>query len=372
MNIIKRSGAQAVYEGEKIKIAIQKANETVPENERLPDVYIEAIELYVRRSCEKLGRALGVEEIQDMVESEIMKHGAYNVARNYIKYRYIRSLARKANTTDKRILSLIDCQNEEVKQENANKNPTVNSVQRDYMAGEVSRDITDRILLPQDIVQAHKDGIIHFHDSDYYAQRMHNCDLVNLEDMLQNGTVISGTKIEKPHSFSTACNIATQIIAQVASNQYGGQSISLTHLAPFVNISREKIRKNVLEENKLIGITPTEEQISTIVERRLKDEISRGVQTIQYQVVTLMTTNGQAPFVTVFMYLNEAKDEAEKKDLALIIEEVLLQRYQGVKNEDGVWVTPAFPKLIYVLEEDNIKEGTPYYYLTELAAKCTA
>jgi len=372
MNIIKRSGAQAVYEGEKIKIAIQKANETVPENERLPDVYIEAIELYVRRSCEKLGRALGVEEIQDMVESEIMKHGAYNVARNYIKYRYIRSLARKANTTDKRILSLIDCQNEEVKQENANKNPTVNSVQRDYMAGEVSRDITDRILLPQDIVQAHKDGIIHFHDSDYYAQRMHNCDLVNLEDMLQNGTVISGTKIEKPHSFSTACNIATQIIAQVASNQYGGQSISLTHLAPFVNISREKIRKNVLEENKLIGITPTEEQMSTIVERRLKDEISRGVQTIQYQVVTLMTTNGQAPFVTVFMYLNEAKDEAEKKDLALIIEEVLLQRYQGVKNEDGVWVTPAFPKLIYVLEEDNIKEGTPYYYLTELAAKCTA
>ena len=372
MNIIKRSGAQAVYEGEKIKIAIQKANETVPENERLPDVYIEAIELYVRRSCEKLGRALGVEEIQDMVESEIMKHGAYNVARNYIKYRYIRSLARKANTTDKRILSLIDCQNEEVKQENANKNPTVNSVQRDYMAGEVSRDITDRILLPQDIVQAHKDGIIHFHDSDYYAQRMHNCDLVNLEDMLQNGTVISGTKIEKPHSFSTACNIATQIIAQVASNQYGGQSISLTHLAPFVNISREKIRKNVLEENKLIGITPTEEQISTIVERRLKDEISRGVQTIQYQVVTLMTTNGQAPFVTVFMYLNEAKDERTKADLALIIEEVLQQRVQGVKNEKGVWITPAFPKLIYVLEEDNIKEDSKYWYLTELAAKCTA
>ena len=372
MNIIKRSGAQVIYEGDKIKTAIAKANMTVPENERLSNAYIDAIESHVRGECEKLGRALGVEEIQDMVESEIMKHGAFNVARSYIKYRYIRSLARKANTTDKRILSLIDCQNEEVKQENANKNPTVNSVQRDYMAGEVSRDITDRILLPQDIVQAHKEGIIHFHDSDYYAQRMHNCDLVNLEDMLQNGTVISETKIEKPHSFSTACNIATQIIAQVASNQYGGQSISLTHLAPFVQISREKIRKSVLEENELIGIQATEEQISTIVERRLKDEISRGVQTIQYQVVTLMTTNGQAPFVTVFMYLNEAKNEQEKKDLALIIEQVLLQRYQGVKNEDGVWVTPAFPKLIYVLEEDNIKEGTPYFYLTKLAAKCTA
>ena len=372
MNIIKRSGAQVVYESDKIKKAIAKANMTVPENERLSSAYIDAIELHVRGVCEKLGRALGVEEIQDMVESEIMKHGAFNVARNYIKYRYIRSLARKANTTDKRILSLIDCQNEEVKQENANKNPTVNSVQRDYMAGEVSRDITDRILLPQDIVQAHKDGIIHFHDSDYYAQRMHNCDLVNLEDMLQNGTVISETKIEKPHSFSTACNIATQIIAQVASNQYGGQSISLTHLAPFVQISREKIRKSVLEENELVGINATEEQLSTIVERRLRDEISRGVQTIQYQVVTLMTTNGQAPFVTVFMYLNEAKNEQEKKDLALIIEQVLLQRYQGVKNEDGVWVTPAFPKLIYVLEEDNIKEGTPYFYLTKLAAKCTA
>ncbi|MBR5313891.1 MAG: anaerobic ribonucleoside-triphosphate reductase [Clostridia bacterium] len=372
MNIIKRSGAQVIYEGDKIKTAIAKENMTVPENERLSNAYIDAIESHVRGECEKLGRALGVEEIQDMVESEIMKHGAFNVARSYIKYRYIRSLARKANTTDKRILSLIDCQNEEVKQENANKNPTVNSVQRDYMAGEVSRDITDRILLPQDIVQAHKEGIIHFHDSDYYAQRMHNCDLVNLEDMLQNGTVISETKIEKPHSFSTACNIATQIIAQVASNQYGGQSISLTHLAPFVQISREKIRKSVLEENELIGIQATEEQISTIVERRLKDEISRGVQTIQYQVVTLMTTNGQAPFVTVFMYLNEAKNEQEKKDLALIIEQVLLQRYQGVKNEDGVWVTPAFPKLIYVLEEDNIKEGTPYFYLTKLAAKCTA
>ncbi len=372
MNIIKRSGTQVVYEGDKIRKAISKANQTVPENERLSDAYIDAIEHHVRGEGEKLGRALGVEEIQDMVESEIMKHGAFNVARNYIKYRYIRSLARKANTTDERILSLIDCQNEEVKQENANKNPNVNSVQRDYMAGEVSRDITDRILLPQDIVQAHKEGIIHFHDSDYYAQRMHNCDLVNLEDMLQNGTVISGTKIEKPHSFSTACNIATQIIAQVASNQYGGQSISLTHLAPFVKISRNKIRKSVLEENELVGITPNEEQINTIVERRLMEEISRGVQTIQYQVVTLMTTNGQAPFVTVFMYLNEAKDDEEKKDLALIIEQVLLQRYQGVKNEDGVWVTPAFPKLIYVLEEDNIKEGTPYFYLTKLAAKCTA
>ena len=372
MNIIKRSGAQAVYEGEKIKSAISKANMTVPENERLAPYDIEEIENFVRTEGEKLSRALGVEEIQDMVESEIMKHGAFNVARNYIKYRYIRSLARKANTTDKRILSLIDCQNEEVKQENANKNPTVNSVQRDYMAGEVSRDITDRILLPQDIVQAHKDGIIHFHDSDYYAQRMHNCDLVNLEDMLQNGTVISETKIEKPHSFSTACNIATQIIAQVASNQYGGQSISLTHLAPFVQISREKIRKSVIEENRIVGIEASEEQIKTIVEMRLRDEISRGVQTIQYQVVTLMTTNGQAPFVTVFMYLNEAKNEQEKHDLALIIEQVLLQRYQGVKNEDGVWVTPAFPKLIYVLEEDNIKEGTPYFYLTKLAAKCTA
>ncbi len=372
MNIIKRSGAQAVYESGKIINALSKANETVPENERLKTSDIYEIEATVKAYGESLPRALGVEEIQDMVESEIMKHGAFNVARNYIKYRYIRSLARKANTTDERILSLIDCQNEEVKQENSNKNPTVNSVQRDYMAGEVSRDITDRILLPQEIVQAHREGIIHFHDSDYYAQRMHNCDLVNLEDMLQNGTVISETKIEKPHSFSTACNIATQIIAQVASNQYGGQSISLAHLAPFVQISREKIRKSVIEENKLLGITPTEEQIGTIVEKRLMDEICRGVQTIQYQVVTLMTTNGQAPFVTVFMYLNEAKNEQEKRDLALIIEQVLLQRYQGVKNEDGVWVTPAFPKLIYVLEEDNIKEGTPYFYLTKLAAKCTA
>ncbi len=372
MNIIKRSGAQALYDGEKIVRAISKANETVPEEERLTDNDIRAIEQNVRDYASSLPHALGVEDIQDMVEKQIMKHGAFNVARNYIKYRYIRSLARKANTTDERILSLIDCQNEEAKQENANKNPTVNSVQRDYMAGEVSRDITDRILLPHDIVEAHKEGIIHFHDTDYYAQRMHNCDLVNLEDMLQNGTVISETKIEKPHSFSTACNIATQIIAQVASNQYGGQSISLTHLAPFVQVSREKIRRDVLEENEILGVKPTEEQISRIVEMRLRDEIARGVQTIQYQVVTLMTTNGQAPFVTVFMYLNEAKDEQEKKDLALIIEQTLLQRYQGVKNEDGVWVTPAFPKLIYVLEEDNVREGTPYFYLTKLAAKCTA
>ncbi|MBQ9937150.1 MAG: anaerobic ribonucleoside-triphosphate reductase [Oscillospiraceae bacterium] len=372
MNIIKRSGAQAVYDGNKIINALKKANETVDENERLSETSIIEIEKYVNEKATSMSRALGVEEIQDMVESLIMQHGAFNVARNYIKYRYIRSLARKANTTDDRILSLIDCKNEEVKQENSNKNPTVNSVQRDYMAGEVSRDITDRILLPQDIVKAHKEGIIHFHDSDYYAQRMHNCDLVNLEDMLQNGTVISGTKIEKPHSFSTACNIATQIIAQVASNQYGGQSISLTHLAPFVQISREKIRKAAVEEAKVLGIEPTEEQLHSIVESRLLDEIKRGVQTIQYQVVTLMTTNGQAPFVTVYMYLNEAKDEQEKHDLALIIEQTLLQRYKGVKNEDGIWVTPAFPKLIYVLEEDNIKEGTPYFYLTKLAAKCTA
>ncbi len=372
MNIIKRSGAQAVYDGNKIINALKKANETVDENERLSETSIIEIEKYVNEKAKSMSRALGVEEIQDMVESLIMHHGAFNVARNYIKYRYIRSLARKANTTDDRILSLIDCKNEEVKQENSNKNPTVNSVQRDYMAGEVSRDITDRILLPQDIVKAHKEGIIHFHDSDYYAQRMHNCDLVNLEDMLQNGTVISGTKIEKPHSFSTACNIATQIIAQVASNQYGGQSISLTHLAPFVQISREKIRKAAVEEAKVLGIEPTEEQLHSIVESRLLDEIKRGVQTIQYQVVTLMTTNGQAPFVTVYMYLNEAKDEQEKHDLALIIEQTLLQRYKGVKNEDGIWVTPAFPKLIYVLEEDNIKEGTPYFYLTKLAAKCTA
>ena len=372
MNIIKRSGAQAAYDGSKICTAIRKANETVPEEDRLSDAAIAEIERYVRHLAEGMGRALGVEEIQDAVEGQIMRHGAFDVARNYIKYRYIRSLARKKNTTDDRILSLIECNNEEVKQENSNKNPTVNSVQRDYMAGEVSRDLTDRILLPADIVKAHNEGLIHFHDSDYFAQHMHNCDLVNLEDMLENGTVISGTKIEKPHSFSTACNIATQIIAQVASNQYGGQSISLTHLAPFVDISRRKIRESAREEAASLGVEPDEETLSKIVEGRLREEIRRGVQTIQYQVVTLMTTNGQAPFVTVFMYLNEARNEREKADLAMIIEETLRQRYQGVKNEDGVWVTPAFPKLIYVLEEDNVEEGTPYFYLTRLAAECTA
>ena len=372
MNIIKRSGAQAAYDGSKICTAIRKANETVPEADRLTEEAILEIERYVRNLGESMGRALGVEEIQDAVEGQIMRHGAFDVARNYIKYRYIRSLARKKNTTDDRILSLIECNNEEVKQENSNKNPTVNSVQRDYMAGEVSRDLTDRILLPADIVEAHKAGIIHFHDSDYFAQHMHNCDLVNLEDMLENGTVISGTKIEKPHSFSTACNIATQIIAQVASSQYGGQSISLTHLAPFVDISRRKIRESAREEAASLGVEPDEETLSKIVEGRLREEIRRGVQTIQYQVVTLMTTNGQAPFVTVFMYLNEARNEREKADLALVIEETLRQRYQGVKNEDGVWVTPAFPKLIYVLEDDNVEEGSPYYYLTRLAAECTA
>jgi len=372
MNIIKRNGSQASYDGEKIKIAISKANMTVPENERLSEYDISEIEARVSYTGKNMARALGVEEIQDMVENGIMRHGAFKVARNYIKYRYTRSLARKSNTTDDKILSLIECNNEEVKQENSNKNPTVNSVQRDYMAGEVSRDITERVLLPEDIVKAHREGLIHFHDSDYFAQHMHNCDLVNLEDMLQNGTVISGTKIEKPHSFSTACNIATQIIAQVASSQYGGQSISLTHLAPFVQISREKIRKNVLNEIAELGFEADEEKVSKVVEERLLEEIRRGVQTIQYQVVTLMTTNGQAPFVTVFMYLGEAKNEQEKHDLALIIEETLRQRYQGVKNEDGVWITPAFPKLIYVLEEDNIKEDSKYYYLTKLAAKCTA
>ena len=372
MNIIKRNGSQASYDGEKIKTAISKANMTVPENERLSEYDISEIEARVSYTGKNMARALGVEEIQDMVENGIMRHGAFNVARNYIKYRYTRSLARKSNTTDDKILSLIECNNEEVKQENSNKNPTVNSVQRDYMAGEVSRDITERVLLPEDIVKAHREGLIHFHDSDYFAQHMHNCDLVKLEDMLQNGTVISGTKIEKPHSFSTACNIATQIIAQVASSQYGGQSISLTHLAPFVQISREKIRKNVLNEIAELGFEADEEKVSKVVEERLLEEIRRGVQTIQYQVVTLMTTNGQAPFVTVFMYLGEAKNEQEKHDLALIIEETLRQRYQGVKNEDGVWITPAFPKLIYVLEEDNIKEDSEYYYLTKLAAKCTA
>ena len=372
MKIIKRNGAEAVFDIEKIRSAVEKANLAVEEQYRMTPLQIERISQSVQISCEEMGRSPAVEEIQDLVEKAIMAHGAFEVAKQYITYRYIRSLARQSNTTDDRILSLIESNNEEVKQENANKNPTVNAVQRDYMAGEVSKDITRRILLPADIVAAHEAGIIHFHDSDYYAQHMHNCDLVNLEDMLQNGTVISGTLIEKPHSFSTACNIATQISAQVASNQYGGQSISLTHLAPFVQVSREKIRRAVEKELEVFGISSDEESISKVVESRLREEISRGVQTIQYQVVTLMTTNGQAPFITVFMYLNEARNEQEKKDLAMIIEETLRQRYEGVKNEKGVWITPAFPKLIYVLEEDNIREGTPYWYLTKMAAQCTA
>ena len=372
MKIIKRNGAEAVFDIEKIAMAVTKANNACEEKVRLTPLQIQRIADSVRISCEEMGRSPSVEEIQDLVEKAIMAHGAFEVAKEYITYRYTRSLARQSNTTDDRILSLIESNNEEVKQENANKNPTINAVQRDYMAGEVSKDITSRILLPKAIVDAHNAGIIHFHDSDYFAQHMHNCDLVNLDDMLQNGTVISGTMIEKPHSFSTACNIATQIIAQVASNQYGGQSISLTHLAPFVQVSREKIRKTVEKEMEIFGITPTEEAISKVVESRLRDEVRRGVQTIQYQVVTLMTTNGQAPFITVFMYLNEARSEQEKKDLAMIIEETLRQRYEGVKNENGVWITPAFPKLIYVLEEDNVREGTPYWYLTRLAAECTA
>ena len=372
MKIIKRNGAEEVFNIDKIVIALRKANAAVEEQYRMTPLQIERIAQNVTISCEALGRSPAVEEIQDLVEKAIMAHGAFEVAKEYITYRYTRNLARQSNTTDDRILSLIESNNEEVKQENANKNPTVNSVQRDYMAGEVSKDITSRILLPREIVQAHEAGIIHFHDADYFAQHMHNCDLVNLEDMLQNGTVISGTMIEKPHSFSTACNIATQIIAQVASNQYGGQSISLTHLAPFVQVSREKIRKTVEKELQTYGITPDEQTISEVVENRLREEVRRGVQTIQYQVVTLMTTNGQAPFITVFMYLNEARNEQEKKDLAMIIEETLRQRYEGVKNEKGVWITPAFPKLIYVLEEDNVREGTPYWYLTRLAAQCTA
>ncbi|MBQ1976944.1 MAG: anaerobic ribonucleoside-triphosphate reductase [Clostridia bacterium] len=372
MKIIKRNGSEAVFDITKIIRAISKANETVDEGIRMTPTQIRRIAERVVLACEELGRSPGVEEVQDMVEQQIMAHGAFEVARSYITYRYTRNLVRQSNTTDDKILSLIECNNEEAKQENSNKNPIINSTQRDYMAGEISRDITNRILLPQEIVKAHNDGIIHFHDTDYYAQHMHNCDLVNLEDMLQNGTVITGTLIERPHSFATACNIATQIVAQVASNQYGGQSISLTHLAPFVQVSREKIRTAVIAEMEAIGATPTEEQISSIVEERLREEIRRGVQTIQYQVVTLLTTNGQAPFVTVFMYLNEAKDAAEKRDLAMIIEEVLKQRHQGVKNEKGVWVTPAFPKLIYVLEEDNITEDSPYWYLTRLAAQCTA
>ena len=372
MKIIKRNGAEVGFDITKIIIAITKANESVEEVDRMTPVQIQRIAESVDLQCQKMNRAPTVEEIQDMVEHYIMAHGAFEVAKHYITYRYTRSLVRKSNTTDDKILSLIECNNEEAKQENSNKNPVVNSTQRDYMAGEVSRDITNRILLPKDIVEAHNEGIIHFHDTDYYAQHMHNCDLVNLEDMLQNGTVITGTLIEKPHSFATACNIATQIVAQVASNQYGGQSISLTHLAPFVQISREKIRASVRDEFDAVGVAVTEDKINSIAEKRLREEISRGVQTIQYQVVTLLTTNGQAPFVTVFMYLGEAKNQQEKDDLALIIEETLLQRYQGVKNEKGVWVTPAFPKLIYVLEEDNIREGSKYWELTKLAAKCTA
>ena len=373
MKIIKRNGSEAVFDITKIIAAITKANHVVPESQRLTKEQIIEISDHVQTSCLSRGHAMNVEEIQDLVEDEIMQTGAFEVARKYITYRYVQSLKRTHNTTDDKILSLIECNNEEVKQENSNKNPTVNSVQRDYMAGEVSKDLTMRMLLPPEIVKAHEEGIIHFHDADYYAQHMHNCDLVNLDDMLQNGTVISGTLIEKPHSFSTACNIATQIIAQVASSQYGGQSISLTHLAPFVDVSRKKIRRDVEAEMRDLGIDPGEEKISEIVEKRLREEIKRGVQTIQYQVVTLMTTNGQAPFITVFMYLNEAGDNQRlKSDLAIIIEEMLRQRYQGVKNEAGVWITPAFPKLIYVLEDDNIYEGQPYYYLTKLAAKCTA
>ena len=372
MKVIKRNGSEVDFDITKIIAAITKANDVVEESERMTPMQIRRIAESVDLACQKMNRSPSVEEIQDLVEKQIMAHGAFEVAKRYITYRYTRSLVRRSNTTDEKILSLIECCNEEAKQENSNKNPVVNSTQRDYMAGEVSRDITNRILLPPDIVEAHNEGIIHFHDSDYFAQHMHNCDLVNLEDMLQNGTVITGTLIERPHSFSTACNIATQIIAQVASNQYGGQSISLTHLAPFVQVSREKIRRQLQEEMQEVEADITEEQLSNMVEKRLRDEIRRGVQTIQYQVVTLLTTNGQAPFVTVFMYLNEAKNEQEKHDLALIIEEVLQQRYEGVKNESGVWVTPAFPKLIYVLEEDNIYENSEYYYLTRMAAKCTA
>ena len=372
MKVIKRNGAEVEFDIIKIIAAVTKANDVVEEDARMTPIQIQRIAESVELACQGLGRAPTVEEIQDFVEHQIMAHGAFEVAKRYITYRYTRSLVRKSNTTDDKILTLIECNNEEAKQENSNKNPVVNSTQRDYMAGEVSRDLTNRILLPEDIVKAHEEGIIHFHDTDYYAQHMHNCDLVNLEDMLQNGTVITGTLIERPHSFATACNIATQIVAQVASNQYGGQSISLTHLAPFVDVSRQKIRKQVLAEIEELGVAQDETKIARIVEKRLREEIRRGVQTIQYQVVTLLTTNGQAPFITVFMYLNEARSEQEKRDLALIIEEMLLQRYEGVKNEQGVWVTPAFPKLIYTLEEDNIHEDSPYYYLTKLAAKCTA
>ena len=372
MKIIKRSGSEATFDISKIVNAIKGANGEVAPEERLTDDQIALAAHSVEWLCNRSGHTVSVEEIQDMVENQIMAQGRYTVARKYIIYRYLQTLKRQSNTTDDKILSLIECNNEEAKQENSNKNPTVNSVQRDYMAGEVSKDITMRLLLPADVVEAHNEGIIHFHDSDYFAQHMHNCDLVNLEDMLQNGTVISGTLIERPHSFSTACNIATQIIAQVASCQYGGQSISLTHLAPFVEVSRQKIRRQVLQEINALGLEANADRITEVVEGRLRDEIRRGVQTIQYQVVTLMTTNGQAPFVTVFMYLNEARSEAEKRDLAMIIEETLAQRYEGVKNEEGVWITPAFPKLIYVLEEDNVTEDSPYFYLTKMAAKCTA
>ena len=371
MKLIKRNGAEVVFDSGKIYAAVEKANAAVVEQERIPAAQIKKLTDRVTKKCEKLSRAVSVEEVQDMVERELMALGAFTLAKTYITYRYTRELVRRANTTDDKIMSLIECNNEEVKQENSNKNPTVNSVQRDYMAGEVSKDLTRRLLLPADIVKAHEEGLIHFHDADYFAQHMHNCDLVNLEDMLQNGTVISGTMIEKPHSFSTACNIATQIIAQVASNQYGGQSISLTHLAPFVNISREKLRRAVTEELSAAGVSDPA-IIAKITEKRLREEINRGVQCIQYQVVTLLTTNGQAPFITVFMYLGEAKDEQERADLALIIEEVLNQRIRGVKNESGTWITPAFPKLIYVLEEDNVRPGSKYHYLTELAARCTA
>ena len=372
MKIIKRSGTEVIFDIDKIVNAIRAANLEVEEGSRLTDRQVIYAAQNVAEACEKAGHTVSVEEIQDLVEDEIMRLDCYEVARHYIIYRYVQSLKRQKNTTDDKILSLIECNNEEVKQENSNKNPTVNSVQRDYMAGEISKDLTQRVLLPQEIVDAHNEGLIHFHDSDYFAQHMHNCDLVNLEDMLQNGTVISGTLIEKPHSFSTACNIATQIIAQVASSQYGGQSISLTHLAPFVEVSRQKIRGEVARELEELGVSASAEKVREVVEDRLRDEIRRGVQTIQYQVVTLMTTNGQAPFVTVFMYLNEARTPQEKHDLAMIVEETLRQRYEGVKNEAGVWITPAFPKLIYVLEDDNVHENSPYFYLTQLAAKCTA
>ena len=372
MKIIKRSGSEAVFDITKIENAIRAANGEVKESDRLTERQVVYAAQNVAEACENAGHTVSVEEVQDLVEDELMKLDKFEVARKYIIYRYVQSLKRTKNTTDDKILALIECNNEEVKQENSNKNPTVNSVQRDYMAGEVSKDLTQRVLLPADVVEAHNEGLIHFHDSDYFAQHMHNCDLVNLEDMLQNGTVISGTLIERPHSFSTACNIATQIIAQVASCQYGGQSISLAHLAPFVEVSRQKIRGQVAAELAELGVDAPEEKVASVVEDRLRDEIRRGVQTIQYQVVTLMTTNGQAPFVTVFMYLGEARNEAEKRDLAMIIEETLRQRYEGVKNEQGVWITPAFPKLIYVLDEDNVYEGSPYFYLTQLAAKCTA